>query len=384
MVLLHALVQLGAGPLIGAHLDHGWRPESREEALRVVQWAESLGVRCHLGQAERMEGNLEEAGRKARLAFFQRVAQEEGAEAVLLAHHASDQAETVVKRLLEGAPLQKLGGMGSCTAVEGMALWRPLLGTSRKEIEQYAARFGLDPIDDPTNRDPKFLRARLRTRLLPLLTEELGKEVVSNLCLLGERIRSLSEYLDMRVVHVEWKTGWLGDWLEGTTLHPVEWEHLLRIELTNRRLSLSAQQVNLLVERLASGTRNIQITCGETAIAVDRGRLFFLHTAALSRLQSSEWRLGGEGGAASWRGVWSGQLSIAVPSGEYRVGPAAMSTPLAGRRTLGRWLTSSGVPFFLRTAVPVLWSGDRVVADFLSGGNFGGGQTVSIFLQGRV
>lgn len=382
IVLLHLLVSWGRAPIIAAHLDHGWRPESAEEASRLLTWAESLGVACHLRCAEPMVGNLEEAGRKARFAFFKELCAQEGCQALLLAHHAGDQAETIAKRFLEGASFSPLAGMRPVTCIDGMAVWRPLLGVTRRAIEEYAADHGLQPIDDPCNRDRRFLRPRLRQELLPQLSAQLGKEVSGNLCRFGSRMALLSDYFEERLGSLPWQLGWLGEWIE-SKLHPVEWEFLLRKTLRERNLSFSAQEIDLMVNRLVLQKGSLQFEKAEQLIAVDRGRLFFLHRERLNSLVSGNWELevGESDASSSWKSLWQRHLAVRVPEGSYRLDFAKMSTPLTGRKSLGEWLTRRSVPSFLRERVPVLWLGDRIVADFLSGGYFGEGQTVSIFLR---
>jgi tRNA(Ile)-lysidine synthase len=382
MVLIHALVTLGRAPLVAAHLDHGWRAESADQAAQLLQWTESLGISCHIRRAGPMEGNLEEAGRKARIALFKELFHQEGCQALLLAHHAGDQAETVAKRVLEGASFQPLAGMRPVSSIDEIPVWRPLLSVPRSAIEQYASAHRLCPIDDPCNRDPRFLRPRLRHQLLPQLTKQLGKEVANNLCRLGSRMALLSDYLDRQLQGVTWHSGWLGDWIE-EELHPIEWEFLLRQEASRRSLHFSAQEIDLMVQRLFSRQNCVEFEKGEWVVIVDRGRLFFLPRDKLSRLDQGNWELTAASGeeTLSWKSLWQNRLSVTLPPGEYRLDRAKLSTPLAGHRALDRWFAARAVPSFLRGRVPVLWSEDRIVADFLSGGYFGKGQTVSIFLR---
>ncbi|HEY5976038.1 MAG TPA: tRNA lysidine(34) synthetase TilS, partial [Geobacteraceae bacterium] len=110
---------------------------------------------------------LEEAGREARYAFLREVATRHGAQVIALAHHADDQAETLLMRLLRGAGGSGLAGMRPGSA-DGQ-LVRPLLACSRAEIEAYLRGRGLTWREDSSNRDLNFLRNRVRHELLPLL-----------------------------------------------------------------------------------------------------------------------------------------------------------------------------------------------------------------------
>lgn len=170
-VLLDVLDGLGYR-LHVAHLDHALRSDSATDSRFVVAEAKRRGLsysieRRDVGEYSRTEGlSLEEAGRRLRYAFLDQVADRTGAEFIALGHHADDQAETVLLRLLRGSGATGLGGMEIARA--GRYL-RPLLRVRRAEIEQYARQRGLRYREDPSNRDSRFLRNRVRGELMPLL-----------------------------------------------------------------------------------------------------------------------------------------------------------------------------------------------------------------------
>lgn len=165
------------------HVDHGWRKESREEAL-------SLKERCPVPfyletlQIDPRESNLEDKCRKLRLACFKKIYQEIEAEGLLMAHHANDQAETVLKRIFEGGPLH---GLLKERDLEGMRVLRPLLGVKKKALTDYLSREGVSYVKDPTNEDERFLRGKMRKTIIPLLEAHFGKGIVGPLCKLAER-----------------------------------------------------------------------------------------------------------------------------------------------------------------------------------------------------
>ena len=171
IVLLDVLDGLGY-PLHVAHLDHALRPNSADDGRFVADEAQRRGLPCSVERRDvsayaRTEGlSLEEAGRRQRYAFLDQVASRVGSEFIALGHHADDQAETVILRLLRGSGATGLGGME--IAREGRYL-RPLLRVRRAEIEKYARQRGLCYREDPSNRDPRFLRNRVRGELMPLL-----------------------------------------------------------------------------------------------------------------------------------------------------------------------------------------------------------------------
>jgi tRNA(Ile)-lysidine synthase len=176
-----------------AHVDHRWREESTSQAMELYQQIKKLGLPFHL---HTLKEKTDEAGaREERLLFFSQLYTGVKAQALLLAHHANDQVETVLKRLLEGAGLYALKGMQGCSSLNGMQVWRPLLKVEKKDLLRWLKKKGLQGIEDPTNRDPQFLRSRMRQEIFPELEKSFGKGIVSNLLRFSEMTQELSEYL---------------------------------------------------------------------------------------------------------------------------------------------------------------------------------------------
>ena len=186
--LLYAALQTKV-PLHVAHVDHGWREESAQEAASLQREVEGLGLAFH---SIRLSSKMtEDEARKSRLAYFCQLIEQFGFQAVLLGHQANDLAETVLKRVFEGAHLTSLKAIQPCALVFGIPLWRPLLTVCRSEIEKWLESRSLRALKDPANADPKYQRARMRTTLLPFLNEQFGKEIFSNLCQLSARSQEL-------------------------------------------------------------------------------------------------------------------------------------------------------------------------------------------------
>jgi tRNA(Ile)-lysidine synthase len=149
-----------------AHVDHGLREGSASEVGHVAGLAESRGLRFRALTVSVAAGaSLQDRARQARHAALRSLAAELGAGAIALGHTADDQAETVLMRMLSGASPRGLRAMGARDGV----LARPLLRLWRDELAAYCAAVGLQVIDDPSNRDPRFLRSRVRHQLLPEL-----------------------------------------------------------------------------------------------------------------------------------------------------------------------------------------------------------------------
>lgn len=148
--------------VLAATVDHGLRPESAGEAALVASICETLGVAHQvLRPAAPLAGNLQSAARRARYALLEAWRAEQSLDWILTAHHADDQAETLLMRLNRGSGVAGLSGV---RPVNGRVL-RPLLGWRRAELAGLVADAGLDAVDDPSNADPRFDRARLRRQL---------------------------------------------------------------------------------------------------------------------------------------------------------------------------------------------------------------------------
>ncbi len=152
------------------HLDHELRGEaSTADAAFVADLAGRLGLphtvvrRSDLPPAS--VGNPSAAYRRARLGLFRRVVERHGLAGVVLAHHADDQAETVLGRLLRGGGVTTLTGMSPATTVAGVTVVRPLLGISAVDLRTYLSLRGQPWREDASNASPAYQRNRLRTIL---------------------------------------------------------------------------------------------------------------------------------------------------------------------------------------------------------------------------
>ncbi|MEM1269538.1 MAG: tRNA lysidine(34) synthetase TilS [Bacteroidota bacterium] len=170
-VLLDVAVQVASEesrPLAVAHVNYGLRPEADDDEQFVRARAAEYGVPAHVLNDPFDAGpNLHDRARRHRYAFFERVAKDTGAVAVLTGHHADDHAETLLLQLFRGAGLAGLASLKPTRPLGETLLVRPLLRVSRQEIETYAKARGLTWRTDTSNLDPRFARGRLRTELLP-------------------------------------------------------------------------------------------------------------------------------------------------------------------------------------------------------------------------
>ena len=152
------------------HVDHGLQVDSLHWATHVASWARAQQIPCRILQAK-VIGSDEQAARQARYDVMR--AHINQGDVLLLAHHADDQAETVLMRLIQGAGVNGLSGMKPWRVQEDGArcniLWRPWLTVRRTTISTYAKRLELPYIDDPTNDSGDNVRSGLRRDIMPIL-----------------------------------------------------------------------------------------------------------------------------------------------------------------------------------------------------------------------
>ncbi len=156
-----------------ATVDHGLREGSRREAEAVAAWAEGLGLphRILTWEGEKPATAVQERAREARYELLFGHAREIGVDRLLTAHHADDQAETILFRLLRGSGIAGLAGMPVAAEHAGIVHLRPFLAYPKEALVSICAARGHAFFRDPSNEDLGFARTRLR-RLLALLAEE--------------------------------------------------------------------------------------------------------------------------------------------------------------------------------------------------------------------
>ncbi|HJR15717.1 MAG TPA: tRNA lysidine(34) synthetase TilS [Gemmatimonadales bacterium] len=157
--------------LVVAHVDHGIHPESVRVVEQVRALAGTYRLPVHVGCLALGPGASETQARAARYAWLEALRADLGARIIFTAHHADDQVETVLMRVLVGSGLAGLAGIAP---VRGHLI-RPLLSVRRMELVDYLEDAGLTAWLDPANVDPRHLRSWIRTELLPALRKRLPR-----------------------------------------------------------------------------------------------------------------------------------------------------------------------------------------------------------------
>lgn len=187
VALLHLLVETGFRNLVVCHLNHRLRGRaSAADAGFVQRLARKLGLLCETGSEDvprRMladSESMETAARNARHEFFARCAKSHRCRTVILAHHAEDQAETVLWNLFRGS--NGLKGMQECQTIRvsgsDLRMVRPLLAVRRDDLREWLIERGLKWREDSSNASPVAVRNRLRHEVIPLLREITGRDPI--------------------------------------------------------------------------------------------------------------------------------------------------------------------------------------------------------------
>lgn len=163
-LLLHDWVAARQGDLVALTVDHGLRPESGDEARAVGESLRAAGIeqRILTWQGPKPTSGLQAAARAARYDLLTGFCRDHAILHLCLAHHRDDQAETFLLRQERGSGESGLAAMASLRHMAHLRLLRPLLSLSKARLLASARQQGVSWVEDPSNRDPRFARGRLR------------------------------------------------------------------------------------------------------------------------------------------------------------------------------------------------------------------------------
>ena len=208
--LLHALSAEGGFQVAAAHYHHGMRGEAADhDAAFVADFCRGLDIPCVVergdvyGQARSLGLGVEETGRQLRYAFLRRTAEQLGCTRIATAHNADDNLETLLLHLTRGAGLHGLAGIPPRRG----DIVRPLLTTSRADIEAYLAARGLPHVEDCTNTDESYARNRIRRQVVPVL-RQLNPRLTERSAETMAYLRADNDYLNAQAAaacaHARW------------------------------------------------------------------------------------------------------------------------------------------------------------------------------------
>lgn len=203
IALLHVLIKLASRfslRLGVAHLNHSLRHnDSDKDAEFVLSVAKTFDLPCYVHKEDvyqyQVENklSLEEAARRVRYNFFERVSEAKNFNKIALGHHCDDNAELVLMNLFRGSGPQGISGI---PPKRDEKIIRPLIHLKRSEIIDYLETKGLKYVSDTSNLDTKYIRNRIRLQLIPLLKESYNPKIIDTLNRLSAIIGSEEEWIE--------------------------------------------------------------------------------------------------------------------------------------------------------------------------------------------
>ncbi len=379
-VLLHAAVRL-AGPrrVLALHVHHGLQPAADDWVGHCAAGAARLGVAFHALRAAGSPArgdSVERWAREARYRLLLGAAREARAAALLTAHHADDQLETLLLALARGSGLDGLTGIAVRDRRDGVTLLRPLLGLERAALESHARERGLEWIEDPSNADPAYARSALRLRVMPVLRESLpgiagrahealdalrqAREALDGIAARDlEAARDATGGVDRRVLAAlpgPRRAAALRAWIAGLGVPPPSRARLAQIE--SQLLDGLAARGEVVHAGLRLGRYRDALLAGPATVPPVAERLLRWSGEATIAL--------GRDGALRFRQAEVGLDPGWLAAQTLRVGSAGSAErlrPRAGqpRRTLKNLRQEAGVPPWRRDAYPAVWAGPRLL-----------------------
>jgi tRNA(Ile)-lysidine synthase len=376
-----------------AHVDHRWRPESQYEAEQLGELSRQFNLSYHLKVLEKSQKNHEAVARHERLSFFTELCNFYHYQAVMLAHHQDDQAETVLKQVLEGKKLSKSWGMEVIVKLSDLTLWRPLLDIPKIELEKHLASLGVQHFFDVTNLNPRFLRGRMRTQILPQLSKNFGKEIRRNLCFLGKESQEIQSFLTSHLssylnsIEVS-SAGSFLDFGDRCPSSLLEIRFILSKFYETQKKNPNRETLDLASEYILSGGGNKFFQNDNFNLIVDRKRIFLMRknlgqpTEKIPLQHSTQcgsWLIEVEkindynfmsssSYCTNWKSAWKGYGEAILPEGEnYEVGPPVMANSYPKNSPISKWWNNHKIPAFLRRSIPVIWQDGGIAHEFLTG-----------------
>lgn len=192
-----------------AHINHNLRDSARGDQEFVEKLARKLDIPCHSESADvplyarQAKLSVETAARNIRLSRLVEIAKRRRCSHIATAHHADDNAETLIFRLKRGTAYPGLAGIIPSKEMLGRVFIRPLLLLKSLDIRNYLKQTGQDFRIDPTNRDTSISRNLIRHRLLPILQRESQNDLTELLCRLSQTARNLQQRIERDVRKIE-------------------------------------------------------------------------------------------------------------------------------------------------------------------------------------
>jgi tRNA(Ile)-lysidine synthase len=370
---------LHAGRLRAVHVDHGLQAASAALRDASVALCGRLDVPLEVVEVHVETGggvSIEAAARTARYRAFANLMAER--ECLLTAHHAQDQAETLLLQLLRGAGLKGLSAMPVCRSFAHGWHLRPLLGVAQRDLRRFGARHGVAAADDPMNLDPRFDRAYLRLSVWPSI-EQRWPGAAAALARTARHLAEAQQSLDRSAADA------VDRLRDGDALSVTGLRSLAAREQVNalRHWLGAAALVPPSAARLTEALRQVltadadhlpAIVWGSHALRRYRDRLFVTPAVPPCLRERDEWRvdlgarleLGPGLGTLHWAaqpgGLDAARLPGVLSVCRRRGGERLKLGGRAGTRTVQHLCQSLGVLPWMRDALPMIYAGDALIA----------------------
>jgi tRNA(Ile)-lysidine synthase len=356
------------GRAVALTVDHGLRPGSGREARQVGAWLGARGIEHHIlrWRGEKPARGVQAAARAARYGLLGAWCRRRRILHLLLAHHLEDQAETLLGRLGRGSGLDGLAAMAALGESHGLRLVRPLLGVPRARLGATLERRRQDWIEDPANRDPAYLRVRLRRALEVLAPEGLSP---GRLAATAGRLGRARAALEAEVSELL---------ARAVTIHPAGFCHLdpallaaAPAEVGLRALARTLtcvggasytprlERLERLFDAVVSNAPAPARTLAGCRVAAAAGKLLICREAAAAGEvlavppgRAALWDRRFEVRLAPAAAAWGGRLEV------HRLGRAGWSQVVAQRGDLRQ----NPIPAAARPSLPSLWDVDGVLS----------------------
>lgn len=241
-------------------VDHCLRAESQLEISYLREYCQQHGLKfytCKWLPKQHPQTGVEEAGRLFRYSFFAKVMAENQLRYLLTAHHADDQAETFLMKLIRGGDLRQLRGiLLQRPFAKHSFLIRPLLNFSKEQLYDYAHQLGLQYFEDATNQTDDYLRNRLRHQVVPVLKKE-ESQLLRHIAQYQQQLGELLELADQRVAQLlaaaQVSDGYrLASWLDKS---PVQKKAMLRKLSATEVSTVNEAQITAMTKLLENEQR---------------------------------------------------------------------------------------------------------------------------------
>ncbi|CRX39482.1 tRNA lysidine(34) synthetase TilS [Estrella lausannensis] len=399
MCLFHLLVHAKA-QFACVHVDHRWRAESKEEAASLQEICVRQGIPFHKEEVDysAKTGNMEEYCREERLRIFHRLILAHNYQGVMLAHQAADLSETVLKRVFEGASIVHLKSMEKVSSYKNMLILRPLLDVKKQEIQDYIRLNQIEYFTDRTNSDEKYLRARMRLKLFPEVTQLFGKSIEDPLIRIAEESAMISHFLDQQTEPFiaaghSCSLGYFLDLSNVEKMHIALAMHLLTRVSKELKMTLSRTQKEDAAKALIDGRANLSFETEGKRLEIDRKRILFFTSDKLAPFTFEALKKGGvnsssliiqEDAEAStqpwkkfmgWQCLFRGGGVLQIPvEGDLQIKRVMPGESFPGNSPIAKFWTNRKVPACLRSYLPGIYQGEQLIADLATGEVRGGHQ----------